>query len=98
MAGASFVAPQLLMYPLADRLQVCRELADLMDDVMGGQMREQAGVPGRRLILAHWARASGTFSAVLLLAQDGYGDQVGMLARSLFESTVDAFWTAAHPR
>jgi hypothetical protein len=52
---------------------------------------------GNRMILAVWGRAAGTFSAVLILAEQGYGDQVGMLARALFESAIDAYWIAAHP-
>ncbi len=49
------------------------------------------------MILAVWARAAGTLTGALLLAEQGYGDQVGMLARALFEGMVDAYWIATHP-
>jgi hypothetical protein len=49
------------------------------------------------MILAVWGRAMGTFEAVLLLGEGGYGDQVGMLSRALFEAAVDAYWIAKNP-
>ncbi len=52
---------------------------------------------GERMLFASWARAVGTFSAVLLAAEERCGDQVGMLARALFEGMVDAYWIAKNP-
>lgn len=92
-----FVPPELRTFPLAERLRVCRELAEYVNREFEGPRLVEAGRQGNRLILAVWGRAAGTFSAVVLLAEQGYGDQVGMIARALFESTVDAYWIAANP-
>jgi len=97
MRQVRLVAPELRTPPLSERLRVCRELADLVTQTLEGARVAEAGRPGNRMILAVWARSAGTFSAVLLLAELRYGDQVGMLARALFESTIDAYWIAANP-
>jgi hypothetical protein len=92
------VPPDLKTFPLADRLRACRALADCAREAFEGTtavaVRDRAGA---RMILAVWARAAGTFTAALLLAENGYGDQVGMLARALFESTIDTYWIAKYP-
>jgi hypothetical protein len=92
------VPPELKTFPLDARLGVCHELADHAREAFEGPApagrRDQAG---ERMILAVWARAAGTFTGALLLAEHGYGDQVGMLARALFESTIDGYWIATHP-
>ncbi|MDQ6804064.1 MAG: hypothetical protein M3065_03650 [Actinomycetota bacterium] len=92
-----FVPPELRTFPLPARVRVCQELADCVTAAFEGPRLVHAGPQGNRMVLAVWGRAAGTFSAALLLAEHGYGDQVGMLARALFESAVDAYWIAAHP-
>lgn len=49
------------------------------------------------MTLAIWARAAGTFDALLNLADGGFGEQVGMLSRTLFEGAIDAYWVAENP-
>lgn len=49
------------------------------------------------MTLAIWARAVGTFDAVLALADGGFGEQVGMLSRALFEATIDGYWVTKNP-
>lgn len=93
----AFSIPQLLMFPLEERLRICRQLGDTVTAAVEGHRLSPAGGAGRRMILAIWARASSTLSAALLLAEQEYGDQVGMLSRALFEAAVDAYWVAAKP-
>jgi Family of unknown function (DUF5677) len=90
-----FIPPETKIFPLEERLRGCHELAEYVWEAFGGPLPGDGH--GERLILAVWARAAGTFSGVLLLAEPSYGDQVGMLARALFEGTVDAYWIAKHP-
>jgi Family of unknown function (DUF5677)/SEC-C motif len=49
------------------------------------------------MTLAIWARAVGTFDAVLELANGGFGEQVGMLSRALFEAAIDGYWVTGNP-
>lgn len=88
-------SPPLKTFPIEDRLRVCSELSDFALGELAGPLPSVHD--GDRMVLAAWGRAAGTFSAVLLLAEQGYGDQVGMLARALFEGMVDAYWIAKHP-
>lgn len=46
----------------------------------------------RNIVIGTFARATKTYGAVLLLCDRGYGEQAGMLNRSLFEYTVTAWW------
>jgi Family of unknown function (DUF5677) len=91
-----FVVPELKTFPIKERLSLCRELAELARRSLEGT-GPAGGWEGERLKLAVWARAAGTFDAVILLADQGYGDQVGMLARALFESAIDVYWIARYP-
>lgn len=91
------VPPDLKTFPLGERLRACRDLAAVAQDAFEGPAPAQRDRAGERMMLAVWARASGTFTAALLLAESSYGDQVGMLARALFESAVDAYWIAKYP-
>jgi hypothetical protein len=91
-----FVPPELKMFPLNQRLNACRHLADFARQSFEGS-GPPGGWEGERMTLAVWARAAGTFEAVLLLGEHGFGDQVGMLSRALFESTIDAYWIAKRP-
>ncbi|MHB1834552.1 MAG: DUF5677 domain-containing protein, partial [Solirubrobacteraceae bacterium] len=97
MTRVQLIAPEQRTFPLNERLRVCGDLAEFVTQAFEGTRVVEGGRQGSRMILAVWGRAAGTFSAVLLLAEHGYGDQVGMLARALFESTVDAYWIAANP-
>jgi hypothetical protein len=93
-----FAPPKLHTFPLDERLAVCRDLADFVEKAFAGPQPAPWNQKGDRMILATWARAAaGTFSAVLLLAEQHHGDQVGMLARALFESAIDAYWISSHP-
>jgi hypothetical protein len=94
--AAPFVPPELKMFPLKQRLRACRKLAQLARQSLEGS-GPSGGWEGERMTLAVWARAAGTFEAVLVLGDKGYGDQVGMLSRALFESAVDAYWIARYP-
>lgn len=91
------IPPRLYIFPLEERLRICRTLADFVQDSFAGPQLTPCNQPGDRMILASWARAAGTFSAALLLAEQHYGDQVGMLARALFENTIDAYWISVNP-
>lgn len=53
--------------------------------------------PEDMLVAALFARAFGTFSAVIHLARSGFGEQASMLNRSLFEDMVDIHWVCAEP-
>jgi hypothetical protein len=97
MPQIRLIPPELRTFPLPERLQVCRTLADYVTAAFEGPRLVKAERRGNRMILAVWGRATGTFSAVLMLADQGYGDQVGMLARAMFESAIDAYWIAANP-
>jgi len=44
------------------------------------------------ILRATFARATKTFNAAVLLTDQGYGPQAGMLARSLFEDMLVAYW------
>lgn len=97
MARVELVAPEQRTFPLPERLRICRELTDCVEEAFTGTRLVVPGQTGSRMILAAWARAAGTFAAVSLLAEQGYGDRVGMLARALFESAIDAYWIAQQP-
>jgi hypothetical protein len=90
------IPPETKTFPLEDRLRICRDL-----DVYAQDTFEQSGgVPDRdaaRMLLAGWGRSAATYSAALLLAKSHFGDQVAMLARALFEGTIDAYWIAKQP-
>jgi hypothetical protein len=49
------------------------------------------------VILDTYARSTKTFRAVLILAGQAYGEQAGMLNRSLFEDMIVAHWLRKHP-
>jgi hypothetical protein len=49
------------------------------------------------VLLGTFARATKTYRAVLLLANFGYGEQAGMLNRSLFEHAVVLLWLTLAP-
>lgn len=85
--------PRVKLFPRAERVRVCRELADLLPVTF--QARDGTGA---RMLLAVWARAATHFEVVLLIAEQGYGDQVAILARALFEGMIDAYWIAKHPK
>lgn len=90
--------PDLKKFPPEEQLRTCQRLADLARDVLEeAPIGRRTDLPGERMILALSGRAVGTFNAVLPLAEAGYGDQVGMLARALFEANVDAYWIAEQP-
>lgn len=82
-------------YPLETRLRVCHELSVSAVETLGGAVVH--GAAGGRMIAATWAHASGTYYAILELAEAGFGAQVVMLARALFEGMVDAHWIASNP-
>jgi hypothetical protein len=93
-----FTPPQLKTFGLEDRLRVCHDLADFeLETFQGLPSAGERDQPGDRMILALWGRAAGTFAAVLVLAERTYGEQCGMLARTLFEGMVDAYWIAKRP-
>jgi hypothetical protein len=49
------------------------------------------------LLQVLFSRITTTYQAALNLAAAGYGDQVQMLDRALFEAMVDLHWIAANP-
>ena len=52
---------------------------------------------GGQLILWSYARASKTYQGSFRLAACGYGEQAGMLNRSLYEDMAIAHWVKRHP-
>lgn len=50
------------------------------------------------LLMRTYARGSKTYQAVLRLAAAGYGEQAGMLNRSLFEDMVVTHWIMRNPK
>jgi len=50
----------------------------------------------RALIIALYARASTTLQALVLLVENGYGQQAMILNRAVFELLVDAYWIDAN--
>lgn len=96
MSTAEFTPPELKTFPLNQRLSLCHKLAGVARKALEGS-GPAGGWQGERMTLAIWGRAAGTFEAVALLAKQRYGDQVGMLARALFESAIDVYWIARYP-
>jgi SEC-C motif len=77
-------------------MRVCEGLATLAREFTVDFRVSRRSGGGERMILAIWARAAGTFDALLALADRGFGEQVGMLSRTLFEAAVDAYWVAGN--
>jgi hypothetical protein len=93
----SYSPPELKTFPLATRLPICERLAELARE-SASEFRISAGsAGGERMALAIWARAVGTFDALLALAEGGFGEQIGMLSRTLFEAAIDAYWVTENP-
>lgn len=93
----AYSPPELKTFPLADRLRVCQRLAELARESTADFQLSTRGAGGERMALAIWARAVGTFDAILTLADRGFGEQVGMLSRTLFEAAIDAYWVTENP-
>lgn len=89
------IPPKLKTFPIEDRLASCRKLADLTRESFDGPLPE--GRRGERMILAVWGRSVGSFVAVMMLGEQAYRDQVGMIARALFEGMIDAYWITKNP-
>jgi hypothetical protein len=53
--------------------------------------------PGDILLQTVLARSTRTYRGIMILANEGLGEQARMLARSLFEDMVDAHWVALNP-
>jgi hypothetical protein len=78
-----------------ERLRVCDELRELIDDAM----RESFGKSptmrlGDSVILGLLSRLMRTYNGLLTLARANYSEQAMMLIRPLFETLVDIGWTA----
>jgi hypothetical protein len=93
----SYSPPELKTFPLATRLPICGRLAELARESAAEFRISARSGGGERMALAIWARAVGTFDALLALAERGFGEQVGMLSRALFESAIDAYWVMENP-
>jgi hypothetical protein len=96
---SSVTPPSTKTYPLQRRLEACRKLADYADQTFDGAAVSTlfAEPRGLRMLLASWGRQMASFRSAIALAEQGYGEQVGMIARALFEGTVDAYWIVSHP-
>jgi hypothetical protein len=70
---------------LSDHLRTQRPSGPPTDDVAG------------HLILWTFARSTKTFQAAVRLAGLGYGEQAGMVNRSLYEDMLIAHWVKRHP-
>ena len=77
-------------------LAACLALRDYVRDLLveiksTGEWKMSPGtVPN--VVFGTFARGTKTYRAALLLADRGYGEQAGMLNRSLFEHAVVAWW------
>jgi hypothetical protein len=94
----------LLRTPCQDwQFAAARELRDRIHElVIGVEERQAEGwrlVPGTlgSVMAGTFARGTQTYRAVLLLCDRGYGEQAGMLNRSLFEYAVTAWWMLGQP-
>ena len=69
-------------------------LLDYVGDDLVPALRKIKPSPTCSLILAFLMRGLTTFEAMVELARHGYGEQIAMLNRSLFEQMIDAHWIA----
>lgn len=77
------------------QFQAAVRLRDWVNEFLDGPARtEWAMSPGalNNVFVGTFARGTKTFRAALLLCDRGYGQQAAMLARSLFEHAVVAWW------
>jgi Family of unknown function (DUF5677) len=97
-------APELIAEA---RAGVDRHVGDLLaacEDIRDFALKVGPGWTGRpmmdgvdRLAALLFARATGTYWAIVELLRIGFGDQGAMLARSLFEDMVDMHWITVEP-
>jgi Family of unknown function (DUF5677)/SEC-C motif len=82
-------------------LGACVALRDHVRDLLVEikTAREWQMSPGTapNIVYGTFARGTKTYRAALLLADRGYGEQAGMLNRSLFEHAVVAWWLLLQP-
>jgi hypothetical protein len=76
-------------------IERCSDLLARVDEALAIWTQGE-GLPIRGpvdvLVLTVFARSTRTYRGAVLLAEAGLGEQVRMLARSLFEDMVDAHW------
>lgn len=70
------------------------QLLTYVDQDLVPALRRLQPAPKANLVLAFFMRGLTTFEAMVVLASHGYGEQVAMLNRSLFEQMLDSHWTA----
>jgi hypothetical protein len=82
---------------VGDLLAACEDIRDFALKVGPGWTGRPMMDGVDRLVALLFARATGTYWAIVELLRIGFGDQGAMLARSLFEDMVDMHWITVKP-
>lgn len=78
---------------MPDEIAPLRSLRQFVDSRLLPSVDLADEVLSAAIVIAHFARATSTFDAIIALAERGLGSQALMLDRALYELMINAWWS-----